>query len=232
MNHELMRSSVKTVRLFSGINEEDLELLLAIVKVRSCNRGEVLFEDGQYADGFYIVCSGKVKLYKLSPDGKERILHVIPAGESFADAAIFADGSYPAFAESLAVSTLLFIPKREFIALLHSHSQMAINMIAGLSNYLRLFVNQIEDLTFRDVPARLARYLLSLHNGGTSPLLLPISKSQLASNLGTTSETLSRTLRKLSEEGTIRVSGKAIEIIDSGHLYALSNSCGADSSAS
>jgi CRP/FNR family transcriptional regulator len=223
LDKEIIRSIVKTVHLFSGVNDAELELLMDIIKIRSCKSGEILFEDGQDADGFYVVCSGKVKLYKLSIEGKERILHVISEGYSFADAAIFADGRYPAFAETLVESTLVFFPKREFLALLHSHSQMAINMLAGMSRYLRLFVDQIEDLAFRDVPARLSRYILSLC-AGEPFCVLPISKSQLASNLGTTSETMSRSLRKLADDGIIEVSGKRIDILNLNFLNALSNS--------
>ncbi|MCK5783836.1 MAG: Crp/Fnr family transcriptional regulator, partial [Desulfobacterales bacterium] len=186
---------IKQCHLFSGISEKDFELLAVIIKIRCCSKGEILFEEGAEAAGFYVVASGKVKVYKLSPDGRERILHVVQPGSSFAEAAIFDDGRYPAFAETLDASTLLFFPKRDFLDLLHQHSQLAINMIAGLSRFLRQFAVQIEDLTFRDVPARLARYLLSLGSSETTSVSLPVSKTQLASHLGTTSETLSRTLR-------------------------------------
>lgn len=215
---------IKRCHLFYGVTEKDLQLLLSILRVRKFQKGDFLFEEGAEADGFYIVASGKVKVYKLSPDGRERILHVVQPGNSFAEAAIFDDGRYPAFAETLDTSTLLFFPKREFLDLLHHHSQLAINMIAGLSRFLRQFTVQIEDLTFRDVPARLARYLLSLGNETTTSVLLPVSKTQLASNLGTTSETLSRTFRKLSDEGVIRVMGKKIEILDAACLLNLAES--------
>jgi CRP/FNR family transcriptional regulator len=187
-------------------------------------RGDVLFQQGEKATGFYVVASGKVKIYKLSPDGKERILHVIQPGNSFADAAIFADGCYPAFAETLEKSKLIFFPKTDFLNLLHQHSQISINMIGGLARFLRQFTTQIEDLTFRDVPARLARYLSDLGGDHLVHLVLPISKSQLASNLGTVSETLSRTFRKLSDEGIIKVQGKNIEIQDVDRLLDLANS--------
>ncbi len=205
--------------LFSGLTEADAKLLAGVVKRRSCERGEVLFEEGESASGFYVVVSGKVKVFKLSPDGKERILHVVLPGQSFADAAIFADGCFPAFGETLTASELLFFPKYEFLKLLHEHSQLAINMIAGLSKYLRQFTVQIEDLTFRDVPARLARFLISLGGDSKKCLQLPFSKAQLASNLGTTSETLSRTFRKLADENIVNVSGKTVEVLDADRLY-------------
>ncbi|MBN1958530.1 MAG: Crp/Fnr family transcriptional regulator, partial [Desulfuromonadales bacterium] len=110
--------------------------------------------------------------------------------------------------------------------LLHRHSQLATNMIAGLSRYLRQFTVQIEDLTFRDVPARVARYLLDQADQAQSVVTLPLSKSQLASKLGTTSETLSRTFRKLADEGFILVQGKTIQLVDAGALADLAQKNG------
>jgi len=215
---------IQRCHLFSGVTEDDLNLLTAVCRMRDYTRGEILFAQGENAVGFYVVGAGKVKIYKLSPEGKERILHIVQPGNAFAEAAIFADGCYPAFAETLEASQLLFFPKKEFLDLLHQHSQIAINMIGGLAKFLRQFTTQIEDLTFRDVPARLARYLVELGGERETVVTLPVSKSQLASNLGTVSETLSRTLRKLSDEEIISVSGKQIEILDADRLFDLAES--------
>ena len=195
----MLPEKVTKCHLFAGLTETDLPLLSTVGRLRECRRGDLLFEQGEPAAGFYAVASGKVKIYKLSPEGKERILHVVLPGSTFADAAIFDDGCYPAFAEVLEKSTLVFFPKQDFLDLLHQHSQLAINIIGGLSRFLRQFVTQIEDLTFRDVPSRLARYLLDLGAEQRSEVILPFTKTQLASNLGTVSETLSRTFRKLSD---------------------------------
>ena len=219
------RQILKNVPLFAGLNESDLDDLMAIVRINEHPRGELLFSDGEEAAGFFIVLDGKVKVYKLSPEGKERILHVIQPGGTFAEAAIFGEGLYPAYAEPLQASKLLFLPKDAFLALLRDNSRVSINMIAGLSKFLRQFANQIEDLTFKDVPSRLARYLMDLSRGTKQTVMLPISKSQLASNLGTVSETLSRTLRKLSEDDLISVSGKTVEIIDFDRLEELAEKC-------
>ena len=219
------RQILKNVPLFAGLSESDLDDLMAIVRINEHPRGELLFSDGEEAAGFFIVLDGKVKVYKLSPEGKERILHVIHPGGTFAEAAIFGEGLYPAYAEPLQASKLLFLPKDAFLALLRDNSRVSINMIAGLSKFLRQFANQIEDLTFKDVPSRLARYLMDLSRGTKQTVMLPISKSQLASNLGTVSETLSRTLRKLSEDDLISVSGKTVEIIDFDRLEELAEKC-------
>lgn len=216
-----LSDALKRCHLFAGTSEADRKTLLSIARTREANRGDLLFEEGQGADGFYVVVSGKIKVFKLSPDGRERILHIIHPGNTFADAAIFDDGNYPAFAMSIDSSSLLFFPKTQFLDLLHQHPQLAINMIAGLSKFLRTFAMQIEDLTFRDVPSRLARFLLEHHNKKTARVELPLSKAQLASNLGTTSETLSRTLRKLADEDMISVQGRTIDLLDLNRLHDL-----------
>lgn len=216
------RQILKNSPFFSGLSDEDLDALMAIARIREHPRGELLFSEGEEAEGFFVVLDGKVKVYKLSPDGKERILHVIHPGGTFAEAAIFGDGLYPAYAEPLQVSKLFFLPKDGFLDLLMNNGRISINMIAGLSRFLRQFANQIEDLTFKDVPSRLARYFMELSHGSKAKVVLPISKSQLASNLGTVSETLSRTLRKLSEDDLIRVAGKEVEILDFDRLEELS----------
>jgi CRP/FNR family transcriptional regulator len=210
--------------MFSGVTDDDLAYLAEVVKVKNCNRGDILFSEGDIASGFYVLADGKVKVYKLSADGKERILHIVHSGSSFAEAAIFGDGHYPAYAEPLQPSRLLFFPKKDFLDLLHSKSGIAINMIGGLSRFLRQFASQVEQLTFQDVPARLARYILDLAGDDVFAVTLPIPKGQLASNLGTVSETLSRTFRKLSDEGLVTVQGKEITILDRESLEDLSES--------
>ena len=217
-----IRDAIKRCPLFAGVTNDDLDHLLRISKARESTKGELLFSDGEVAAGFFIVGTGKIKVFKLSPDGKERILHIVHPGGTFAEAAIFGSGTYPAYAQPLEASQLIFFPKREFLDLLRSDSQLAINMIAGLSRFLRQFANQIEELTFKDVPARLARYLLDLAGDEAEQVELPISKSQLASKLGTVSETLSRTFRKLTDDDLIVVRGKVIELLDRDRLEDLS----------
>lgn len=216
-------ASLRKCPIFSGVSDPDLDLLVSIGRVRECPKGELLFADGDTALGFYVVLAGKVKIYKLSPEGKERILHIIHPVATFAEAAIFGSGLYPAYAEPLEKSLLFFLPKDAFLQALRSNSELSLGMIGGLSAYLRLFARQIEDMTFKDVPARLARFLIDHADGEC--VTLSVSKTQLASHLGTVSETLSRTFRKLSDEGLISVSGKAIQILDLDTLEELADTC-------
>lgn len=212
--------------MFSGLSAEELTLVAAIVQQQTLPRGTMIFSEGEPAHGFYLVAAGKIKVFKLSADGKERVLHIVPPGRSFAEAAIFDAGSYPAFAQAVTDTQLLVVPKQPFLELLRRHVQLSINIIAGLSRQLRQFTLQIEDLSFRDVPGRLARYLLDLSQGQTWSLALPISKTQLASQLGTTAETLSRTLGKMAAEGIISVRGKEINIIAPARLTELAEQTG------
>jgi CRP/FNR family transcriptional regulator len=208
------KAAIKTCPLFAGASDSDLDALARICRRGEYAKGTILFSEGEEARGFYIPITGKVKIYKLSPDGKERILRIAHPGRTFAEAAIFDVGLYPANAATLEKSVLLFFPKQEILALLHGNVQLAINMIGGISRILRELMDQMEAMTFKDVPARLARYLLDQADGDGLQVTLPVSKTQLAANLGTVSETLSRTFRKMAEDKLLRVSSRTIELLD------------------
>jgi len=217
------RLALKMCPLFAGLTEGDLSALLKICRRSEVPKGTILFTEGEEARGFFVPVRGKVKIYKVTPEGRERILRIAEPGRTFAEAAIFDLGTYPANAATLEKSVLLFFPKQAVLHLLKSNVQLAINMIGGISRLLREFMDQMEDITFRDVPARLARYLLDLAEGGRSRVELPLSKTQLAINLGTVSETLSRTFRKMADEGLIQVRSRIIDILDFEGLEALAD---------
>jgi CRP/FNR family transcriptional regulator len=215
--------------LFAGLKEEDLRKIKAIASLKQVGKKEVLFSDGEEAKGFYVILSGKIKLYKISPEGKEQILHVVSAPDAFAEAALFLEGSYPAFAEALIDSQLLFFPKRDFIHLIERNPQLSINMIVSLSHFLRRFASLIEELSLKEVSSRVAKYLIDLSlksaKEGKIPkeVELDLSKTQLASKLGTISETLSRTLAKMKAKRIIDVKKNRILILNRGTLEELAS---------
>lgn len=215
--------------LFSGLQDEDLKIVRAIATTRQIRKKEILFSEGEEAKGFYVVLSGKIKLYKISPEGKEQILHVVSAPDSFAEAALFLEGTYPAFAEPLSDSQLLFIPKKDFIQLIEKKPRLSINMIVSLSQYLRRFASLIEELSLKEVSSRIAKYLIDLSvkssREGKNPMEveLDLSKTQLALKLGTISETLSRTLAKMKAKGVIDVKRNRIIILNREILEELSS---------
>lgn len=202
--------------IFKGLPAEHLAELEKISVIQSYKKSEAMFFEGDHADGFFMVVTGKVKIFKISPQGKEYILHICGPGEMIAEVPVFIGGSFPANAETLEASSLLFFPGDRFVKLVHKAPSIAINMLAVLSMRLRKFAQQIEDLSLKEVPARLAGYLIYLleEQGGSDVVELTISKGQLASLLGTIPETLSRILAKMSKEGLIEVSGRMIRIVD------------------
>ena len=213
--------------LFAGLKEEDLKRIRTIALLKHVWKREILFSDGEEAKGFYVLLSGRVKLYKISPEGKEQILHVVSAPDAFAEAALFLEGSYPAFAEALSDSQLLFFPKRDFIHLIEKNPQLSINMIVSLSQFLKRFASLIEELSLKEVSSRIAKYLIDLslklskvdttrfrEGRGPMEVELDLSKTQLASKLGTISETLSRTLAKMKAKGIIDVKKNRILILN------------------
>ena len=215
--------------LFAGLKEEDLKRIRAIASLKKVQKKEILFSDGEEARGFYVILSGKIKLYKVSAEGKEQILHIVSAPDAFAEAALFLEGSYPAFAEALTDCQLLFFPKRDFIRLIEKNPQLSINMIVTLSHYLKRFASLIEELSLKEVSSRVAKYLIDLQmkstKEGKSPkeVELDLSKTQLALKLGTISETLSRTLGKMKVKGIIEVKKNRIFILNREALEELAS---------
>jgi len=220
---------LKRCPLFAGLKDEELKRIRAIANLKHVGKREVLFSDGEEAKGFYAILSGKIKLYKISPEGKEQILHIVSAPDAFAEAALFLEGSYPAFAEALTESQLLFFPKRDFIQLIEKNPKLSINMIVSLSHFLRRFASLIEELSLKEVSSRMAKYLIDLsmrlskEGKNSSEVELDLSKTQLASKLGTISETLSRTLAKMKAKRIIDVKRNRILILNREALEELAS---------
>ncbi|WP_310600308.1 Crp/Fnr family transcriptional regulator [Desulfobulbus sp.] len=217
--NELLATSL----LFSGLPAEQLQKIAAIVVGKQYPKGATIFHEGDPGIGFYLVASGKVKIFKTSFDGKEQILHIFSAGEPFGEVPVFYGSPFPANATTLSDTELYFFPRREFVDLVTATPSLALNMLAVLALRLRRFAAQIENLSLKEVPGRLAahlRYLMEEQNR-RDKVVLDIPKGQLASLLGTSAETLSRIFSKMSDDGLIRVEGKTIVILDPNGLQEL-----------
>ena len=200
--------------------------MIAVEKAFS--KGQTIFSEGEEGTGFYVMIKGRVKIYKLSPEGKEQILHIFGMGEPFGEVPVFAGENFPANAEALENSRALFFPRLALLRLIKQNPSFALNLLAILSRRLRSFAAQIEDLSLKEVPGRIAAHLLYLSElkKGSSDLKLTITKGQLASLLGTIPETLSRILGRMSGEGLISLSGPHIKILDRDGLKTLADSSG------
>jgi len=207
---------ILSIPVFSDLSQNQLEAVRNIVIEKEFNRGEIIFSDGDDANGFYVVAEGQVKIYKMSFDGKEQTLHIFGSGEPFGEVPVFSGKSFPANAQSIVRSRVLFFPRKDFVELITANPSMALNMLAVLSMRLRQFTVQIENLSLKEVPSRLATYLVWLADEQETKnfVTLTISKGQLASLLGTIPETLSRIFAKMAGDNLIEVSGRNINLID------------------
>jgi len=202
--------------LFNGLAEDRLNQVRQIAVDKFYDKGKTVFLEGDDCNGFYIVADGKVKIYKVSFEGKEHILHIYGSGNPFGEVPVFSGRKFPASAQTLLKSHLLFFPRTAFVDLISSNPSLALNMLAVLSMRLRQFTVQIENLSLKEVPGRLASYLLYLtkEQGRLDSVTLSISKGQLASLLGTIPETLSRILGKMNQQHLIEARGREIKILD------------------
>ncbi len=220
--------------LFKDLPHHHQQALMAIAVEKPVGKNELIFSEGDEGTGFYIVVEGQIKIYKISLEGKEHILHIFGPGEPFGEVPVFSGDVFPASAEAVKQSRVLYFPRDRFIHLITTDPTLALNMLAVLSKRLRQFTIQIENLSLKEVPGRLAGYLILLSEEQKNPseVILHISKGHLASFLGTIPETLSRILKKMSEHGLIRVNGKTIRITDPEGLAWLAETGRLDASES
>lgn len=216
---------ISEIPLFRGLPPEQIQKLSTIAVEKKIVKGQVLFSEGSPANGFYVVVSGKVKIFKVSFEGKEQILHIFDKGEFFGEVPMFAGTRYPAHAEAIEAGRVLLFPREAFVDLIKVEPSLAMNMLAFLSQRLRYFAGLIEDLSLKEVPGRLAAYLLYLSSryNGADSFILDITKAQLASILGTIPETLSRILTRMNQQDLIRVTGRHIHMLNREALQNLAD---------
>ena len=215
--------TISRVPSFSGLPENQLEKIKDIAVDRHFNKGEIIFSDGEEGGGFFVVVEGLVKIFKASIGGKEQILHIYGPGEPFGQVAVYAGRSYPASAQAIAKSHVLFFPRAAFVDLITRMPSLTMNMLAVLSKRLREFTVQVENLSLKEVPGRLAGYLIYLvdEQGKDDAVTLSISKGQLASLLGTIPETLSRIFARMTELNLIEMDGRNIKLLNRNGLEEL-----------
>jgi CRP/FNR family transcriptional regulator len=218
-------AALRSCQLFAGVPPEDIQSIAEFTSVKSLDKGEYLFREGDPSRGFYIVQRGAINVHRVNAAGKEQVIHVFRAGESFAEATLATDRGYPGDARAVESSQVLLVQKEGFLALLRRRPDLALRMLASMSAHLRVLVGQIEDLTLKDVETRLANWLVKRcpDPAGVKPVKIELgmTKRVLAAELGTVSETFSRTLAKFREQDLIKVEGKAITVLSPARLTEL-----------
>jgi len=218
-----IRAEMAKMPLFQNLSGEVLRMLQGILVQKEFSRGESIFMEGEESTGFFIIHTGRVKVYKLSAEGKEQILHLAGSKELLGAVSAFAGNPYPAHADAMEKTGVFYFPRKAFMELIKKEPSVVMNMMANLSMRLQHFTRMIENLSLKEVPGRLAAYLLysCKQTGCRDSVEMDISKSQLASLLGTIPETLSRILKKLSENGILEVKGRKIRLLKKKELQAI-----------
>lgn len=215
------------IPLFAELSVEELRKITAISSLVNYKKGEFVFHEGEAFPGIYIVLKGLVKIFKISPQGKEYILHLLRKPNLFGDVPLFTGGKCPASVQIMEDSTLLFIPKNEFLQLLKDNPELSFKIMAGFAKRLESITVKAVDLSLKEVVNRLADYIVkgieSNHNSNLpEPFFkIPLSNPTIAAYLGTIPETISRAIKKLKDSRIIRVHGRTIFVQDFENLKKL-----------
>ena len=214
--HETLRRELKHHYLFAALDDVQLDKVLAGTTVNSVTRGERLFRHGDRASAFYMVVSGKIKLYRLSPDGHEKIMRLLGPGQTFAESIMFMDTPrYPVHAEAVEHATVAAVRREIFTQLLQESFDTCRAVMAQMTNRIQAHWDEIEALALLNSRYRVVHYLLGLvpdGQQGTAMVTLPAQKTLIAAQLALQPETLSRIWRVLSDEGLIALDGDNVLI--------------------
>ena len=194
---------LSSCHFFAQVDRERLERLAQIARIRKFSKGQLIFRQGEPCPGVYVVGSGMVRVFKIAPNGKEHVLHILGPGNTSAEVAAIGGFDCPAHAEAVADSTCALIPLDPFRKAMSEDHQLCLQMMVGLTFWVRHFLSLMEDIVLRDAAGRLARFLLEAEPDGESTVRMPTLKRHVASHLNLTSETFSRTLSRLIEAGLI-----------------------------
>jgi len=217
---------LKSSPLFAALDETELNSLAACAGRRTYPSGEILFSEGEPCAGLLIVVSGRVRIFKTSPSGREHVLSLDGPGSSIAELPVFDGGPYPASASATQSSELLFISRKDFRAICLQHPDVALKVLQVVGARLRRLVGIIEELSFTTVRHRLISWLLRQARTEGRPIergltfSLQASHQELASQIGTVRELVSRNIARLQAQGFIEVNGREVTILDAEGLEA------------
>jgi CRP/FNR family cyclic AMP-dependent transcriptional regulator len=214
------------VSIFSGLTDQELAFLTARVVPRKFSAGELIFAEAESCAGLYVIESGNVRIFKSSAGGREQVLSIDGPGSSIAELPVFDGGNYPASAQAVTDCSLLFFSKKDFQSLCLQHPDVALKVLQVVGARLRKLVGIIEELSFTTVRHRLAAMLVRLaksdghRQGETVAITLPANNHELAAQIGTVRELVSRNLSRLQSEGLIRIEGRIVTVLDLRKLEA------------
>ena len=221
--HDTLRNtaiifSLRRTPVFAGLPDDDLEMVAEFSQLRTYRKGEYLFRQREPAHGFYIVRRGIVNMHRVGADGREQVIHLFRPGESFAENALTNDAGFLTNARSVNESEVILVPKIEFLQVVRQRADIALRILASMSQHMRGLISSLENVTLKDAETRLMNWILRriprplTHKPAEVPI--GMTKTMLSGELGTRQETLSRTLAKLRDTGLIAVRGRTLKVPD------------------
>jgi CRP/FNR family transcriptional regulator len=217
--------TLSVLPLLLELAEEDRRRVISLGHEKPLSKGEILFHEGDEVTGLFAVVKGRMKLVRYSPAGKELLLHLVPVGATFADAALVGPGGYPATAEAVEASIVWCLPKAKLLELIRNSPELGLAMIGSVSAWTRTLARKLEMLTQRRVEERLALFLMGrvgrreLNPGEVVELGQP--KHLVAAECGTGPEVLSRTFKRLEDDGIIETGTSTVTVLDPKRLADL-----------
>lgn len=211
---------LRKTSLFSTLTDLELSALASRTAVRSCGLGEMLFSEGEPCAGLYIVALGRVRIFKSSPLGREQVLAVEGPGGSIAELPVFDGGRYPASVSAIEPSKLLFISRPDFRAFCLEHPEVGLKVLQVVGARLRRLVGIIEELSFSTVRHRLISWILRQAQAEGASFAMGVTHQELATQIGTVRELVSRNLARLQAQGFIAMDGRKFTVLDQSGLEA------------
>lgn len=211
---------VRNASLFNGLDDESTSALVKIMKPRSLRRGTALFHEGDAGDELYIVSTGKLKIGRESPDGRENLLSVVGPGEIIGELTLFDPGKRSTTATAVSQTELLSLKHDDLMAWLEERPQAAMNLLRALAQRLRRTNDIVGDLVFSDVPGRVAKALLDLAARFSKPapdgvlVAHDLTQEELAQLVGASRETVNKALADFAARGFIRLEARSVVILD------------------
>jgi CRP/FNR family transcriptional regulator len=218
--------TLRRVSFFAVLPPEDLKSLAGHCVPRRLLRDEILVSEGDPCEGLFVVQSGAIKLFKMAENGREQILGIERAGSTVGELSVFDGGTFPASAVAAEDSTLLFLPKREFLELCQRNSEVAFAVIRSLAWRFRYLTSLVEELSLKEVSHRLARFLrdraLQLGVRTRRGIEFPLEETnqEIGAEIGTVRDLVSRNLRRFVDRGILRLERRKVIVLDMGELEA------------
>lgn len=212
----MLLEQLKAIPYFQDLDARALEGIRANAFELQLQKGHVLFTEGEPAQAMYVIQSGKVKIFKLSPDGREQVLRIAEAGDCFNEVPIFDGGPNPANAQAVEPAALWGIRREGMRRLVEEHPAIAIGFLKAFAGKLRYFTRKVEDLSFRSVTSRVAKFLLEMaEDDGRGGLRLKqqFTQQEIASVVGTAREMIGRAFKALEKEGAIKLDHHQVIIV-------------------